>query len=947
MRNRSTTPLLFLVGAVLFMGFGPAVSLVTDWLWFRSVGFTSVFSTRLGVETALAVGFGALSFVLVLGNMRLALRNCGPDAPVLQDIEDNPVGQALARVGGSRLALGASLGIGVIAALAAASWWPEVLLARNGEPVGFVDPVLGRDAAFYMFTLPLLVQVRAGLMTLVILCGGLTVGVYVTRGAVKLDLVERDGQLMARGMAVAPGARRHVATLAAAAIVLLAVGVYLQRFELLYDQGGLFAGPGYAQLYGTLPLLLVQASATLLAAAVVHFGIERLSAGLVFLGASMIILPSALTTLYPSVVQRFAVEPNELSREGPQIVDHIEATRFAYDLDDITELTLPGDNSLTREDIEQNQPTIQNVRLWDHDQLLTTFSQVQEIRTYYRFVSVDNDRYRIDGELRQTMLSPRELVAGDLPDPARTWVNQHMTYTHGYGLALGPVNQVTPEGLPELFIQDLPPKVRFPDDLAIERPEIYFGEAADTWVVVGSDNPEFDFPAGDENKYTSYAGVAGIPLGWLERGLFATRFGSSELLFTTEMGEGSRLLLYRDITERVRQVAPFLALDSDPYLVIEGGRLVWVLDGLTYSGRFPYAQRTGRIGNYLRNPVKITVDAYDGTMRFFLVDPDEPIARAWAAAFPDLFESGDTLPEGLRAHLRYPQDLFDVQSTMFAVYHMQDHQIFYNREDEWEVPRLSADQRREEMAPYYTVMTLPGEPEEEFILMRPFSPKNKPNLAAWMVARSDGEHYGKLRAYKFPKEKLVYGPKMVAARINQDDEISAKISLWNQQGSKVDQGTLLVLPIEESLIYVQPLYLRAQSDSIPELKRVIVAYENQIAMKPTLDEGLEEIFGPGAAPSRGAVESLTLPGREDAATGEADPVGSERTALIRYAGERYSAAIEAQRAGDWATYGAELEALGEALQALESSADQAADSTEPAADESAPSTEGEGEGEAP
>jgi uncharacterized membrane protein (UPF0182 family) len=915
--NRASTVGLVLLLSVLFLASGPAVTIGTDWLWFRSVGFDAVFSKRLGVEAALGLGLGLFAFVLVYGNARLALRNCGPAASPIRDPDDNPVGQVLARVGADRILLAMALVIALLAGLSGASWWADALLALHGDTFGYAEPVFGRDASFYVFQLPLLLHLRAAVMTLLIASGAIVLGTYITRGAVNLELSESEGQLVAQGMSVGPAARRHVAAIAAASVVTLAIGFYLQRYTVLYEQGGLFAGPGYSQLHGTLPLLLVQAVCTLLAAAVVHLGIERLSAGWMILGTGMIVVPSGATSLYPNLVQRFAVEPNELSREGPQIVDHVEATRYAYDLDSIEDLTLPGDNTLTREDVDNNWATIQNVRLWDHDQLLTTFSQVQEIRTYYRFVSVDNDRYIIDGELRQTMLSPRELVSADLPDQARTWVNEHMTYTHGYGLALGPVNLVTPEGLPELFIKDLPPKVTYPDDLAIDRPELYFGEAADSWVVVGSDNPEFDFPAGDENKYTSYAGAAGIPLGLAERALFATRFGSSELVFTTEMSEGSRLLLYRNITDRVLNVAPFLVLDRDPYLVIDKGRLVWVLDGLTSTGRFPYAQRSGRYGNYVRNPVKVTVDAYDGIVRFFLTHPEEPIARAWNAAFPGLFEPAENLSESLRAHLRYPQDLFDLQSTMFAVYHMQDHQIFYNREDEWEVPRLSADQRREEMAPYYTVMTLPGEDKEEFILMRPFSPKNKPNLAAWMIARSDPPHYGELRAYKFPKEKLIYGPKMVAARINQDDEISAKISLWNQQGSKVEQGTLLVLPIEESLIYVQPLYLRAQSDSIPELKRVIVAYENRIAMRDTLEEGLEELFGPPPAdpsivmiPGGDTPAAPATPGVDAA---QADP---ERAALIRYAASRYTAALAAQRAGDWASYGDEIEALGDALQSL-------------------------------
>jgi len=447
-------------------------------------------------------------------------------------------------------------------------------------------------------------------------------------------------------------------------------------------------------------------------------------------------------------------------------------------------------------------------------------------------------------------------------------------------------------------------------------------------VPVATENPEFDYPAGDENAYTTYAGQGGVPVGGvLWRGLWAYRLGWTDLMFSADLKPTSRVLLYRNIVDRAKKVAPFLDMDSDPYLVIDGGRLVWILDAYTTSDHFPYATRVGGLGNYLRNPVKITVDAFDGTMRFFLVDPEEPIAKAWSLALPGLFTPASELPESLRSHLRIPIDQFTVQSHLFATYHMTDPQIFYNREDEWQVP--SVGDRR--MSPYFTIMKLPGEQREEFIQMLPFTPRSKNNLAAWMVARSDGEHYGELQVYKFPKDKMVYGPNMIVARINQDDAISEKMSLWNQQGSAVELGTLLVIPIEESLIYVQPLYLRAESGSIPELKRVIVAYENQIAMQPTLEEGLAQIFG--------AKKAERIVERADDTARPADPsdappavdAGAPTDVLVQEAATAWRTAQEAASSGDWVQFGQAMEQLGERLELLEQPASApAAPSPDPA-----------------
>jgi uncharacterized membrane protein (UPF0182 family) len=908
--NSSRTLSVFLVLlTVLTLSLGPAANVITDWQWYETLGQLDTFQRRLGVQVGLFLATSVLTFAILYGNAAWTVRNLGPHPELSSDLTRHPLGMILKRLGLGRVCLWLSLGMGLFVGLAASGWWPQVLLAWHGGSMGFEEPVFGMDAGFFVFKLPLIEQVRFLLMSLVMVGGLASLAIYVTHGAIQVKMVETDGRVQPEGINFLKGARQHVATLAAALMVFMAVGVYLRRFQLMSDQMGLFAGPGYADLHGTLPLLNVQAVATLIAAFLVHVGIDRSRKGLIGVGAAMAFGTGALTSMYPGVLQRFLVEPNEISTESPQINDHVKATRFAYQLDAIEERSLSGEGKLNWTDIENNHGTVNNVRLWDHDQLLATFAQVQEIRTYYRFLSVDNDRYNINGEFRQIMLSPREFSVYDLPDKARTWVNTHISYTHGYGVTLGPVNRVTPEGLPELFVKDLPPKVAFPDDLAIDEPGIYYGETQNGWVLTHTAISEFDYPIGEEFVYTTYEGTGGVELGQWGRYLFALRFGSTELLFSSDLDSNSRILMHRNIRKRVLTVAPFLVLDADPYLVIDQGRLVWMLDAYVTSNHFPYSRSTRTHGNYIRNAVKVSVDAFDGDVTLYLFESDEPIAKAWAAAFPELFEDADKMPGTLRDHLRYPQDLFAIQSNQFALYHMTDAQVFYNREDEWEVPRLGNDSARSVMEPYYTIMRLPGESEEEFILMRPLSPMNKPNLAAWMVARSDGEDYGKLRLYRFPKEKLIYGPNQIASRINQDTEISKEISLWNQQGSHADFGTMLVLPIEESLIYVQPLYLRSTGESIPELKRVVVAYENKIAMQPTLEESLAVLF---------AEDRATL--RRQAATDQQNGIstGTETTeSLIEYASKRYEAATEAQEEGDWATYGEELTALGETLQALQ------------------------------
>ena len=620
--------------------------------------------------------------------------------------------------------------------------------------------------------------------------------------------------------------------------------------------------------------------------------------------------------IYSTALQRFVVTPNEQVRETPFIEYNIAATRRAFGLETVEVRPLSGDALLTRNDIANNAATLENVRLWDHQPLLETFGQIQEIRTYYDFVSVDNDRYPINGTLRQVMLSARELNSASLPN--RTWVNERLTFTHGYGLTLGPVNQVTSEGLPVLFVRDLPPQTTV--DLKIDEPSIYFGERTNDYVIVRTETREFHYPRGDENEYTRYSGTGGVSLGSLWRKLvFAFRFGAYQIVLSDDIGPESRILFNRNIRERINALAPFLRyLDQDPYLVIADGKLYWLYDAYTATSSYPYSTPSGPV-NYIRNSVKFVIDAYNGTTTAYLADQSDPIAATYARIFPNMFKPLDEMPASIRSHVRYPEDIFALQSQVFATYHMTQPAVFYNREDQWEVPSVDDGSESRAMQPYYTIMRLPGEPEAEFIQMLPFTPRRRDNLAAWLVARSDGEHYGKMRVFEFPKQKLVFGPRQVVARISQDQLISPQITLWNQQGSQVIWGTLMVIPIEESLIYVRPLYLRASGGRIPALTRVIVAYENRIVMQETLEAGLARTLRltnqllPGLLRERLHRRRPRLP---KALLPQLAPVSSELGALAGEARAHYERAVAAQKSGDWATYGEELRQLGQVLEKM-------------------------------
>ena len=608
------------------------------------------------------------------------------------------------------------------------------------------------------------------------------------------------------------------------------------------------------------------------------------------------------------------VKPNEITKERPYIEHNIEFTRMAYGLDKITEKNFPSAGELTLEDLNKNARTIENIRLWDHRPVLETYKQLQEMRLYYEFGQVDVDRYVLNGQETQVMIAPREIEIGRLPQQAQTWVNQRLKYTHGYGLCMSPVNEVTNGGLPVFSIKDIPPKSSV--DLTIERPEIYYGEKTGLYVIVNTLEQEFDYPKGDENVYTTYEGTGGVRIGSFFRRLaFAWRFSDAKILLTGYITPESRIMFHRSINQRYRTVAPFLRYDQDPYLVVADGKLYWIQDAYTTTSMIPYSEPTRtspteRI-NYIRNSVKAVVDAYTGEMRFYIIDESDPLIATYRKIFPKLFRSFEEMPAALKAHIRYPVDLFMLQAKMYNTYHMRDPQVFYNQEDVWSIPNEIYGEAEQRMLPYYIIMRLPDEDREEFLLMLPMTPTKKNNMVAWMSAKCDLDEYGKLLIYKLPKDKLIYGPMQIEAKISQKPDISREFTLWGQRGSSVIRGNLLAIPIEQSFLYVEPIYLQSTESQIPQLKRVIVAYEDRLAMAETLEEALREVFGEEMEASLGT--PIVLEDAEKTALKAA--VGSEKD-LPRSAMEHYNRAQAHLRNGRWAKYGEEMEALRKVLREL-------------------------------
>ena len=870
------------------------ISLYVDWLWFKDVNFERIFTVRLNAQVITALAGGLAGFIISYVNIWFSMKATkGRSLALTFGNQAMPQLNVLRHF--DRLKIIAPILIGWVAGLSLLNNWLNFLYYFNRVDAGYSDPIFGKDISFYLFTIPAYEIISSLLMFILVTSLALSALNYVLKGAVFMTQ---------RGIILERSVSAHLSVIGSLIFLVLAFKTYTGMYTILSSSHGHVAGATYTDIHAVIPFLKARIVIAL-ASAVLLISNIFLKRTLIFVGTAVLYLAVSFigSSVYPSIIQKFVVAPNELVKETPYITHNISSTRKAFGLDRVEERDISGSTTITRDDITKNSATIKNIRLWDHRPLLDTFSQIQEIRTYYEFTMVGNDRYLINGEYRQTMLSPRELSTESIP--TRNWINETLSFTHGYGLTLGPVNQVTPEGLPVLLIKDIPP-VSAVANIKVSRPEIYYGKLSSKYVIVNTKSKEFDYPSGEANVFTEYSGTRGVVIdSFFKKLAFSVHYGSLKLFLSNDITGRSRILFNRNILERVSKVMPFLKFDHDPYMVVsDDGQLYWIYDAYTMSRRFPYSQPVGNGMNYIRNSVKVTINAYDGSMNFYMADKDDPILRTIHGIFPGTLQPMSEVPADLRKHIRYPLDIFGIQTMVYSTYHMEVPQIFYNKEDQWEIPAMGKSE--EIMEPYYTIMKLPEEKKEEFILMLPFTPKKKDNLSAWMVARSDGEHYGKLVVYRFPKDRLVYGPKQIVARISQDTEISRQVSLWDQRGSQVIQGTLLVIPVENSLIYVQPLYLRADKGKIPELKRVVVAYENRIAMEETLDAALSKIFGDvrvteEVVPSK----SLRL------------PAVKEEKGLASSAREHFDRAMNAQREGNWALYGEEIKKLGEIIKKMQ------------------------------
>ncbi len=882
-------------------------------LWFESLGYESTFWTIYTTEY-LVGGVYWLAFITIVGiNIGIATR--------VKNIYVAPGGgvyeqAALAFTKPAKMIFWvALLFVSYAMAAAPARSWMRVLQWIHGESFGQTDAAFGRDLGFYIFQLPFYQNMISWVFGVLIVTLIATALVYFYRRAITLSET---------GVQLAEPAKRHLYFIVALILFTYVGDYYYAAFDLLYSDNGIVVGAGYTDLHSRVIGYRILMGIAFLAGLGAIWAAVKLSLRTLVIS---ILMPFAfgfiLLTLVPGFVQRFVVSPNMLELEKPYIEENIRQTRFAYDLNKVEVSDFNYEINLTANDLRDNASTVKNITLWDYRPIKDSYSQLQEIRPYYNFIDVDIDRYMIDGEYRQVLLSARELNL-DKIGGKENWINHTFIYTHGHGIVMSPVNVVTTEGQPEFFIKNIPPEITV--NLKLDRPEIYFGESAgkDDYIVVKSSKEEFDYPLGETNQHTFYKEESGVDIGSFgRRVLFAWYFGKLNFLLNDYMQPTSKIIYTRNIKERIRNIAPYLRLDKDPYLVVENGRLYWICDAYTATDQFPYSKMSveatrspfsrDRTYNYVRNSVKITVDAYNGKTDFYSFNPEnDPIIRVYSKIFPNVYKPISAMPDFLKKHLRYPQDLFDIQARLYAAYHMQDANVFFNKEDFWNIPQEKYGDAIQEMESYYMIMRLPGEKQNEFILMTPFTPNKKSNMISWMCARSDGENYGKLLVYKFPKTELVYGPMQVESRIDQTPEISEKLTLWNQQGSRVTRGNLLVVPINNSLLYIEPLYLQSEQSKLPELKKVIVAYDNYIYMEDNLEDGLEKIFGNVSAIKNETKTHKTL--TEKNAKSDNEP--SKTRDLARAAMKNYNDAQDALKKGDWTKYGEFLEKLKRDLERL-------------------------------
>lgn len=941
------------------------IGFIADFLWFKEMGYLSVFFKKM--VTQLTVGIP--TFIIVTGLVYVYLNKLkkGYFSKIASSEETN-----LKKLKKTTLVLSAVFGL-FATIMAIMDLWFEILKFANSTSFDLKDPLFNMDISFYIFKLDFLSQLNDILIGIIIGFILLTVIYYIILMTVRTpdvfkeevppDAEFADGEgerYSGSDNPFANGNRRtsdaneffgkfseaftgkkfqakpvrpqkqfddnnfkqlmqiasgKLSVLGFIFFIMLGTSFFLQQFDLLHTHTGAVYGAGFTDVTVTLWKLRILCVLSVLSAImfVVHMKkkaykklltipVVMIAVGLIGTGAGLLI-------------QNFIVSPDELNKEREYLERNIEYTQHAYQLDDVTTTSFAADNTLTGSDIAANSETISNIRINDFDPAQQFYNQTQSIRQYYTFNDVDNDRYMIDGKYTQTYLATREIDETKISD---SWLNRHLKYTHGYGITMSRVDKVTSSGQPDVLIGNIPPESSV-EDIQIKRPEIYFGELSNEYVIVGTNEDEFDYPSGESNEYTCYEGDAGIKMNFFNRLVFAVKEGSVKLLVSSNIDSDSKIIIHRNVMDRVKTIMPYLSYEEDPYMVTADGKLYWMVDAYTTSSNYPYSQpwENDNNTNYIRNSVKVVVDAYNGDVSFYVVDDEDPIAATYAKIYPKLFKDMDEMPEGLKAHIRYPNKLLQIQANIFARYHMEDIGVFYLNEDQWDIAYEIYGTEQMQMTPTYYIAKLPGEEKAEFFNSIPFTPKSKKNMTALMVARNDGDHYGELVLYQFPKSKTIYGPEQVEAQIDQNTEISKEFSLWNSSGTTYRRGNMFVIPINSSILYVEPVYLEATNSSIPEVKRIIVAYNDKIAYEETLAECLASLFGDEAASGIDSVGG-SVGGQTDGNGGETTAPEAElsQTELIQKAASAYDNAQAALKDGDWASYGEYMEELEEALNKL-------------------------------
>lgn len=919
--KKLTSAIIILI--LLIAGVKAYVSFYADWLWFESLGYEEAFWTMFSTEYIVGFVFFIVFWILLGINLYLTTKT---RSTAWIHPGGNAFGGSLAPV--TRMVrLFFILGL-LFISYTIASWasgqWLSVMRFYNSVPFDQTDSVFNNDIGFYVFELPFIQSLINWLFFVIIVMMIITAVVYFYKRAIMFE---------PSGVTFSPAAKRHLMGLFACIFLLYVFDYYYSAFGILYNNNGVVYGASYidvnAVLFGYRVLSFMAAIGFILTI----IGIIKTAVKYPIIGlAAQIGTAIILLWIYPAIVQKFVVTPNMLEKERPYIQENIRKTRMAYNLDQIHEKDFVYKQDLTAHGLKENHVTIKNITLWDYRPLKDSYSQLQEIRPYYMFNDIDIDRYVINGEYRQVMLSGRELNLKKIGS-SDNWINKTFIYTHGHGIVMSPVNRVTQEGQPDFFIKNIPPDINV--DIKLERPEIYFGEMQDNddYIIIKTNKEEFDYPIGETNQHTFYKENSGVEIGSFGRKLlFAMHFGKMGILLNEYIQDQSRVVYHRNITDRVKKIAPYLKFDGDPYLVIGNGRLYWIYDAFTVTDQIPYSKMyfeksndpfgTSPSYNYIRNSVKVVIDAYNGQTLFYAFNPEkDPIIQVYSRIFENVYRPIADMPDFLRSHLRYPQDLFDIQARMYATYHIEDVNVFFNREDIWNIADEKYGDATTQMESYYAIMKLPGEAREEFIMMVPFTPNAKSNMISWFCVRSDGDQYGKLLVYRFPKTELVYGPIQVESRIDQTPDISEKLTLWNQQGSRVTRGNMIVIPVNNSIIYVEPLYLQSSQSKLPELKKVIIAFGNNIAMEDNLDLAFERVFGTSVSS-----EALEVPVKtvDLAVAGGTDKKENALLAgklksvrdLSRSALDNYLKSQESVRKGNWSKYGDDLDRLRRDLEKL-------------------------------